>query len=235
MSRTSAGPEPGSGTGAEPPPRSSGGVFGRVAGFSARRRWWALALWVAVLIGTQVLASGVGDTYRNDFSLPGTDSQNALDVMREHGSVQAGDSVQIVLHDEGEGGVRATAVRERVDPMLRKVAGLPSVAQVRSPYEDRSAVSEDGTIGYATVVLDGKAEQISWEDSNRILKTAKSAEQGEGADRAEGDGLQVELGGDAARAAEESEGGAAEGAGILAALVILVFLFGSLSRRACPW
>jgi putative drug exporter of the RND superfamily len=232
MSRTSAGPEPGSSTGAAPPTRSSGGVFGRVAGFSARRRWWALALWVAVLIGTQVLASGVGDTYRNDFSLPGTDSQNAQDVMREHGSVQAGDSVQIVLHDEGEGGVRATAVRKRVEPMLRKVAGLPSVAQVRSPYEDRSAVSKDGTIGYATVVLDGKAEQISWEDSNRILKTAKTAEGG--AQRAEGDGLQVELGGDAARAAEESEGGAAEGAGILGALVILVFLFGSLIAASVP-
>jgi putative drug exporter of the RND superfamily len=246
MSRTSAGPESGSGTGAAPPPRTSGGVFGRVAAFSARRRWWALALWAAVLIGTQVLASGVGDTYRNDFSLPGTDSQNALDVMREHGSVQAGDSVQIVLHDEGEGGVRATAVRKRVEPMLRKVAGLPSVAQVRSPYEDRSAVSEDGTIGYATVVLDGKAEQIPWEDSNRILDTAKTAEQGEGgeqadsaegagqADRAQGGGLQVELGGDAARAAEESEGGAAEGAGILGALVILVFLFGSLIAASVP-
>ena len=50
---------------------------------------------------------------------------------------------------------------------------------------------------------------------------------------AEADGLRVELGGDAVRDAEEGEGGAAEGAGIMAALVILVLLFGSLLAAAC--
>jgi len=236
MGRTRVRPESGAGAGAgaDPgqgppvghlPPGAGSGVFERIAAFSARRRWWALVLWVAVLVGTQVLAAGVGDAYRNDFSLPGTDSQRALEVMQKHGSVQAGDSVQIVLHDEGGDGVRATAVRKRVEPMLKKVAGLPSVAQVRSPYEDRSAVSGDGTVGYATVTLDGKAEQVPPDDTGRILDAAKTAE---------GQGLQVELGGEAARAAEESEGGAAEGAGILSALVILVFLFGSLIAASVP-
>lgn len=221
-----AGPGAGHDPGRGPtPPRPGGSVFERVAGFSARRRWWALLLWVAVLAATQLLAAGVGDDYRNDFSLPGTDSQRALEVMQKHGSAQAGDSVQIVLHRDAAGGVRAAAVRERVGPVLEEVADLKGVAQVRSPYEDRSAVSGDGTVGYATVTLEGKAEQIPPEDTRRILETAKSAE---------GTGLQVELGGEAARAAEESEGGAAEGAGILGALVILVLLFGSLIAAAVP-
>jgi RND superfamily putative drug exporter len=54
------------------------------------------------------------------------------------------------------------------------------------------------------------------------------------AQAAAGDGLQVELGGDAVREAAEGGGGAAEGAGILAALVILVFLFGSLLAATLP-
>ncbi|OEV28716.1 hypothetical protein AN219_20225, partial [Streptomyces nanshensis] len=172
-----------------------------------------------------MLAGAVGDSYRNDFSLPGTDADRALKVMQEHGSAQAGDSVQIVLHDEGGGGVRATAVRERVEPMLKEAATLEGVSQIRSPYQDPSAVSRDGATAYATVVLDSKAENIPTEHTKRILEVAKSVE---------GDGLQAELGGEAARAAEESEGGAAEGAGMLGALVILVFLFGSLVAASVP-
>src|SRR5690606_17757243 len=49
------------------------------------------------------------------------------------------------------------------------------------------------------------------------------------------DGLQVELGGDPIRNAEEGEGGgAAEGLGMMAALVILVFMFGSLLAAGLP-
>lgn len=50
---------------------------------------------------------------------------------------------------------------------------------------------------------------------------------------AAGSGLRVELGGDAARGAEE-RGEAGEGAGLLAALVILVMLFGSLVAASLP-
>ncbi|GAA3455325.1 MMPL family transporter [Dactylosporangium matsuzakiense] len=62
-------------------------------------------------------------------------------------------------------------------------------------------------------------------DVRRIIDTARAAA---------GDGLQVELGGDAVRGAQEPAGGAAEGAGLLAALVILVLMFGSLLAATLP-
>ena len=50
-----------------------------------------------------------------------------------------------------------------------------------------------------------------------------------------GDGLRVELTGDAVREVQESEaGGGTEGAGMLAALVILLFLFGSFLAASLP-
>ena len=61
-------------------------------------------------------------------------------------------------------------------------------------------------------------------ETQRILDAARTAES---------DGLQVELGGDAARVAEQ-ESGAAEGAGMLAALVILGILFGSVVAARLP-
>ncbi|WP_419994035.1 MMPL family transporter [Streptomyces boninensis] len=197
------------------------GVFSRLAGWSQRHRWGALLLWVVVVAAITAGSQAAGSDYRNDFSLPGTDSQAATDLLKEHGAAQAGDSVQIVFKDDdGLHGERAG-----VERMLGKVADLPSVTGVRSPYEDRAAVSEDGTIGYATVTLSGKAEEVPKEDVVRIIDTAQAAA---------GDGLGVELGGDAVRGAVEEEGGAAEGAGMLAALVVLVLLFGSLVAAALP-
>ncbi|HEU4426999.1 MAG TPA: MMPL family transporter [Pilimelia sp.] len=196
-------------------------VFERLAAWSYRRRWLALALWVAVLAGVTVAAQAVGSDYRNDFSLPGTDSQRAVDTLRERAPVLAGATVEVVFQDPR--GVAAS--RERVEAMLGEVRRLPHVADVHSPYTDPSAVSRDGTIAYATVALDAPAEAVPVEDVRRLIEVAQGAT---------GDGLRVELGGDAVRAAQESEGGAAEGVGMLAALVILVLLFGSLLAASLP-
>ncbi|MEW2352385.1 MMPL family transporter [Spirillospora sp. NPDC029432] len=204
-----------------PEPR---GVFVRVAAFAHRRRWLAIILWTAVLGGVWAAASAAGDDYRNDFSLPGTESQRAADLLAAHGAARAGDTVEIVLHDGG--GLRAPGVRQRVERMLDDVAGLPKVAQVRSPYATGAgAVSRDGTIGYATVALTVPAEDMPKADTQRILDTAQ---------RAEGGGLRAELGGDAARLLAEGGTGAAEGAGLLAALVILVLMFGSVLAAGLP-
>ncbi|MDT0343377.1 MMPL family transporter [Streptomyces litchfieldiae] len=198
-------------------------VFARVAGFAHRRRKLALGLWLAVLVGVWAIASATGSDYREDYSLPGTESQEAADLLAEHGSAQAGDTVDIVVQDEN--GLADPVVEQRIEEMLAEVAELPRVSQVRSLYDDESAVSEDGTIGYATVVLDTPSEQMSKPDVERILETAQEAE---------GDGLRVELGGEAARILATGETGIGESLGILVALVILVFMFGTIIAAGLP-
>jgi putative drug exporter of the RND superfamily len=195
----------------------------RLTGWSQRRHWVALLLWVVVLVGITASSQVVGTDYHDDFSLPGTESQEAGDVLEEHAPEQAGDTIQIVVHDDD--GLQEQSTRPRVEAMLGEVAELPHVATVSSPYTDQAAISRDGTIGYATIVLDGKSTEVPIADVETIIDTAH---------KAGGDGLQVELGGDAIRNAEEGEGGAAEGAGMLAALVILVLMFGSFLAASLP-
>ncbi|MFC5754045.1 MMPL family transporter [Actinomadura rugatobispora] len=199
------------------------GLFARLAAWSYRRRWIALGIWALLLVAVQFASQAVGSDYRNDFTLPGTQSQRASDLLTEHRAAQAGDSVQIVV--KARDGLRAPGVERGVRSALDRVKGLPSVAAVRAPYDDASAISRDGTIGYGTVTLTGKAEAVPKEDVRRIIDTARTAASA---------GVQVEAGGDAARGAQESEGGGAEGAGMMAALVILVLLFGSLLAAALP-
>lgn len=202
-------------------PRTS--RFERLASWSQRRRWWAVALWVIALTAVTAASQAAGSAYHNDFSLPGTESQQALDTLERHAPAQAGATVQIVLADPG--GLRTPDTQERLTAMLGQVAELPHVAGVHSPYADPAAISRDGTIAYATVMLDAQAQDIPAADVRTIIQTAQHAA---------GDGLRVELGGDAVRGAEQGSGGTAEGVGLLAALVVLVLLFGSLLAASLP-
>lgn len=198
-------------------------VFERLAGWSDRHRWWALVLWVLVLAGVTAGSRLAGDDYHNDFTLPGAESQQAQDLLAERAPSRAGATLDIVVRDPG--GVDRPATRATVEAMLADVRALPHVVEVVSPYPAGPAVSEDGTIAYATVALDVPAESMPADDTRRIIDAARAAD---------GPGLTVEVGGDPARAAEEAEGGAAEGAGLLAALVVLVLLFGSLLAASLP-
>jgi RND superfamily putative drug exporter len=195
----------------------------RLAGWSQRHRWLAIVLWIAVVVGVTFAAQAIGDDYHDEHTLPGTESQQLADLVSEHAPVRAGDSIQVVFHDES--GLSTPSTEARIDALLEELSTRQHVVAVTGPFEPPGGVSQDGTIGYATLTLDGSATDVPREIVQEIITTAHEAR---------GDGLQVELGGDPVRGAEESEGGAAEGAGMLAALVILVFMFGSFLAASLP-
>ncbi len=206
------------------PPGKEGGRAGllhRVSGWSMRHAGVAVLLWIAALVAVTAGSALIGDNYRNDNSLPGTDSQRVTDIFREHQPQGDTASVQIVLH--ADGGLRPE--KQRIASMLAVVGDLPHVAAVADPFTAPGSLSQDGRTAYATVGLDTTVEDMPVEDVRTIIHRAQEFA---------APGVQVEVGGDLARSAAESEGGAAEGAGILAALVILVFLFGSLLAATLP-
>jgi RND superfamily putative drug exporter len=194
----------------------------RLAGWSYRRRWWAVAAWVLAVAVVSAASSAVGAAWHNDFSLPGAQSQQALDTLRAHAPAEAGGTIRVVVADRS--GLADPGVQRRVSDMLDRLATLPHVAGVRSPYQDRSALAPDGTVGYATVALDGSDQDVPPDAVKRIVETARDTA---------GAGLRVEVGGESVVGVEEG-GGSAEGVGLLAALVVLVLLFGSILAAALP-
>ncbi|SEF18897.1 MMPL family transporter [Jiangella alba] len=199
------------------------GGFVRIARFAQRHSLAAIGAWIAVLAGIWVTASMAGDDYRDDVSLPGTESQHAADLLAEHGFGRAGDTLQIVFH--ADAGLGDPAVRTEVERALAEVAALPPISALESPYASPATVAPDGSTGYATAVLDVASEDLPLDEVQRIVDTAQSAETDE---------LQVEVGGEAARLLAEGETGTAELAGILAALVILVLMFGTVIAAGLP-
>jgi RND superfamily putative drug exporter len=197
------------------------GLLHRVSGWSMRHAGLALLLWVVALVAVTAASTVIGNSYKNDTSLPGTDSQRVTDVFRAH--QPQGDTASVQLVVRADGGLASE--KPRVLSMLAAVRGLPHVASVADPFTAPGSLAPDRRTAYSTVNLDVAEADMPAADVRTIIEKAQQFAV---------PGLQVEVGGDLARSAQESAGGASEGAGILAALVILVFLFGSLLAATLP-
>jgi putative drug exporter of the RND superfamily len=181
--------------------------------------------WIVLAVGILGVSQAVGKRNANNFSLPNTDSQRAVDLMQSRFPAQAGDSDQIVFRTR-TGKLTDASARAAITPMLVRVARLPHVAGVVSPYDaGANAVSKAGTIGFATVEFDQKANLLPKAAIDRVIKTAEAVRS---------PALQVELGGQAIKQAEQTSLGFATGVGLVAAVVVLLLSFGSLLAMGLP-
>ncbi|MGW0119796.1 MMPL family transporter [Streptomyces sp. NPDC003327] len=198
-----------------------------IARWCVRHRLVAVLLWVLALVGAGTAAALAGGAYSNDYEVPGTESGRATALLERGFQGLGGDSDTIVWHSEG-GSVRADAVEQRVTGMLDRVAELPGIASVTSPYGQAAGhgqISEDGRTAYATVTFHQQADDIPPAQAEALVTTAKAAE---------ADGLRVELGGSAIALTEAPGGHIAEVVGVVVAAVVLFLAFGSLAASALP-
>ena len=181
--------------------------------------------WIVIAASVLVVSQAVGRRDANNFSLPDTDSQRAVDLLRGSFPAQAGDADQIVFRAR-TGRVDDAATRRLVVPLLQRVEHLPHVTRVVSPFAAGSkAVSKDGTIAFATVSFDQRANELPKAAIERVITTAETARSAS---------LQVELGGQAIKQAQQAGLGFVTAVGIGAAVVILLISFGSFLAMGLP-
>jgi RND superfamily putative drug exporter len=202
------------------------GIVARVGGWASRHRRVVLLGWIVALVGAFGASSVVGTNYGNSFSLKGTDSQRAVDLLKRNFAAQSGDSDQIVLRARS-GSVTAAAAKARVTPVLRQIARLPHVSGVVSPYSPAGAqaVSHDGQIAFATVNFDQRANVLPAAAVERVISVADSARSAQ---------LEVQLGGQAIEQVEKPSLGIATAVGLIAAMIVLLITFGSALAMGLP-
>jgi putative drug exporter of the RND superfamily len=213
----------------EPPPATNGrlGLIARIAGWSMRHRAASIAGWVVLLVGVMAVSQAAGGaSYASNFSLAGTDSQRARDLLARDFPTQAGDEDQIVLAAR-HGTLTAPAVRRQAAPMLARVARSPHVTGVVSPFAGDGArqVAADGRIAFATVSFDERANDLPKSAINHVISVAEGARSPQ---------LRVELGGQAIEQAQQPPLGVATAIGLGAAIVILLITFGSVVAMGLP-
>jgi RND superfamily putative drug exporter len=195
-----------------------------LAAFAYDRRRLVMGAWIAAIAAALVLAVGAGGGFVNNFTLPGTESQRALDLLEQRFPEQSGDSSQIVFAVR-DGRLTDAQRRAQVAGVVQRVERLPHVTGVQSPYSGAGAVSRDGRVAFATVLFDQQADALKKPDVQRVVDTAQA-----GATR----GLEVELGGQAIQSAEQAPQSATELIGVAVAVVVLVLVLGSLVAMTLP-
>ena len=195
----------------------------RLARTCYSRRRIVLGGWVLGLIAVLAVAGAASGTFEDDFKLPGSESQAAVDLLESGGfSTRAGFQGQLVI--AAGGGVSDPAVRQPVEALLTRIAAEVPDVTVAGPYDERghSQISPDGTIAFAEIALADRTDSAYTEAVDDIRALVQQATV---------PNARLELGGD--RFAEQAEGGS-EAVGMLAAVVILLVAFGSLLAMGLP-
>jgi RND superfamily putative drug exporter len=182
--------------------------------------------WLVALVSMTGISKAVGTNYSNSFSLPNTESTRALQLSQAINPKQAGDTERIVFQTSGGKSVTDPDVQARVTAMFRRVAALPNVTAVQSPYGPRGAfqVARDNTIAFAIVQYDLQPQNVTTAEAKALVQTATAAD---------APGLKVAVSGQVAEQANpRSIGGT--GPGVLLALVVLLVVFGSIFAGILP-
>ncbi|MFI9616473.1 MMPL family transporter [Streptomyces sp. NPDC052023] len=192
----------------------------RIGRFSLAHRRLVIALWMAVLAAVVASAVSFGGSTTNSITVPGTQSQEAIDELQQDFPESHVGSAQARVVFQAPEGHRVTerpyaqAIREAVDELGRG----HDVAAATDPF-DRAApgVSKNGLVALSQVQYEVASAELEEPDREAVHDAAGIAERA---------GLTVKAGGDAMSAPPEV--GSTEVIGVVVALIVLIITFTSL-------
>ena len=199
-----------------------------LARLSVRRRWYVLIAWIVLFLGINIASQSLGSAFANTFSLPGTNSTHAYALLAKVKGL-GGDADQIVFHTT-TGTVDAR--QATIDQMLAKVAKLPKVASVTSPFcasggfcLGATQVSKDRTIAYAVVHFTKQSFALTKSQIKAVEVVGESIRSKT---------LDVQFGGNAFGQLDAPSGSSGEIFGLIATAIVLFLAFGSLLAMLLP-
>ncbi len=196
----------------------------RIGRFSFRRRWLVAGVWAAIIVALGVSAATFAGKTSNDFSIPGTEAQQAIDDLSDRfPQANAGGATARIVFAAPEGKtVMDPASQAAIAQVVQAAAKAPEVNSVLDPFTAKT-ISPDGKYAFAQVSYTIQGPELTEEDREALFATAESGRAA---------GLTVEFGGDALRANPET--GIVEVLGIAIAAIVLVITLGSLIAAGLP-
>jgi RND superfamily putative drug exporter len=211
--------------------RLATGALARWARASATHPWRVIVSWIAIVVALIALVGTVGGDLRDEFEIPGSDTQRATDLLESEFQSEQGGVLNVVF---------AAPEGERLDTAERKAAIQDAVARLRSaefkPTEDEAGLesvgnpfsedtfSDDGRIAYAEAQFD----RIIYDEDRDAVVAVQDAVR----EDVESVGVTVEYNGEAEFPPVEQ--GTSEILGLLAAILVLLFFFRTFVAMFIP-
>tara|TARA_R110000868_G_scaffold411756_1_gene708965 strand:+ start:8192 stop:11152 length:2961 start_codon:yes stop_codon:yes gene_type:complete len=197
----------------------------RLGRFAYRRAFLVIVAW---LIATAAALGGgllLGGTLQDSYEIPGTESQEAIDLLAAVFPQTAGASAQIVIHDAG-GAQLETVAADEIESLVEELNDIDGVAQAVSPFSEfaSDAVSSDGDTVLVQVQFDSSMEDVTSASLTELRAATESLQ---------ADGFEIAFGGNVF---ESFSFGltVVEVFGVIFAALVLIVTFGSFVAAGLP-
>ena len=170
-------------------------LLGRLAGAAAHHWKRSLAL-VVVALASLALLSSLGSGFSDSFTTPGTESQQAYDLLAERFPARAGDTATVVFSVQ-DGTLREPERAAAIAEAVGEIAGQPHVTAAANPLETEGQVSRDGRIAFTQVQYDQPAAELAKAPGERLAEVAPITERA---------GIATERNGQIVDQAEQADG-----------------------------
>ena len=215
--------------------RLSTGGLARWMRACASHPWRVIISWVGIIAALIVLVGTVGGSLKDEFEIPGSDTQKATDLIESEFAEEQGGVLNLVFAapagqrldtSEREAAVEAAIAKLKTDefkPTGTDPEGEAGIESVGDPFSENT-FSDDGRIAYAEAQFD---RVIYEEDRERVVAVQDAVRE-----TVEPAGVEVEFNGDAEFPPIEQ--GTQELLGLFAALIVLLVVFRTLVATAIP-
>lgn len=198
----------------------------RLGRFSYRQAWVVIGVWLVLVVGVLGASAALGGKTQESFAIPGTESQMALDRLDAVFPSVAGASAQAIVVAPTGGAIRDAAVTAAIKKMDERIAKIPGIDSVISPFSQYAgnAISGDGRYARTQIQFIGASTDVTPATITALRATASIAEDA---------GLTVAFGG---QVFQNNTVGLTitEVFGLLFAAAVLFITFGSLVAAGMP-
>ena len=201
------------------------GMLEHLGRAAARHKWWFVVAWLVAAVAVGVLAKGLDGQETDNFRIPGAQSQQALDLLIRDFPTASGQSASVVF--QSDAGITSPKAQPAIAESVANLEKLPHVVSVTDPYGPLgpAIISKNGRITLVTVQFDVVAQKLPKDIYDQI--TAATAP-------AAAAGVRLAYGGAVIDYAHQPPQGNADLIGLLAAVVVLLFAFGSVVAMGLP-
>jgi putative drug exporter of the RND superfamily len=197
----------------------------------AEHPWRVIGAWVAIVAVLGVLVGAVGGSLKDEFEIPGSDTQRATDLIETEFAEEQGGVLNLVFAAPAGERLDTPERREAIGDAIAKLKtdefapteDAAGITEVGDPFEE-STFSDDGRIAYAEAQFD----RVIYEEDRESVVAVQDAVR----EAVEPAGVTVEYNGDAEFPPIEQ--GTQEILGLLAALLVLLVVFRTFVAMFIP-
>lgn len=197
--------------------------------WAAKARWLVLTIWLVILTSLGAGALLFSQGANAPITIPGTESQAALETLRSTFPEVSGTSAQIIVVAADGDRVTDDPYRTAISDEATVLEGLPNVTAVAHPFAELAAqgLADDEQAALITIQIQGTMDQVPDALDAGIRDAAERLQS------ALPEGTQASVGGEI-YSAEVPGISPTEAIGVVIAFIVLVLTLGSLIAAGMP-